>query len=167
MNHPEHSLQILVHKWTRNHIANPHFFFGMDRSKVTSQFSHVREKSRGIVAGLPDTVLIVPGKPTICVELKAPGGKPTDFQLLVRDKLLAAGAHWDWCDSVSGYAHILDFYGVRLEGLWKEFAEASDRTLAEARTKAKAARPAPKKRDPRYMVSRGTINRLRKAGIDP
>lgn len=143
---PEHRLQVRVNRWVREYVPSPHFFFGIDRSQASGQFTHVREKARGLVAGIPDTVLLCPNLPAIAVELKAPRNRPSDAQELVRDKIVAAGHIWRWTDSVRGYASILETYGVALRAGWLLAAERSDAALSDAAIRRKAAKP---KRQPR------------------
>lgn len=129
---PEAALQVMVTKCVRAHVQAPHFFTGIDRSKQTGQFTHARQKSRGIIAGVPDTLLIVPGLPAIAIELKAPGNKPTDMQERVGEAIQAAGGIWGWCDTVLGYMAILLNAGVPLQGRWDLAAAGHDATLASA-----------------------------------
>ncbi|HEX2941535.1 MAG TPA: hypothetical protein VHO91_10840 [Rhodopila sp.] len=135
-----------VNRWVREYVPPPHFFFGIDRSQATGQFTHVREKARGLVAGIPDTVLLCPNLPAIAVELKAPGNRPSDAQELVRDKITAAGHIWRWTDTVRGYAAILADSGIALRPGWLLAAERSDAMLEGAAIQRKAAKP---KRQPR------------------
>jgi len=151
----------------------PHFFFSVDRSKRSGQFTHVREKSRGLIAGTPDTVLIYPGLPTIAIELKAKGKKVDtgSSQERVGNAIIAAGGRWGWCDSVTSYMVWLECFGVPLHGRWDLTAKHRDATLESAairraetggvvsplRSKPRAARP------PKAALN--AVARARAAGI--
>lgn len=130
----EHALQVMVNKTIAQHVQHPHFFFSVDRSKRSGQFTHVREKARGLIAGTPDTVLIYPGLPTITIELKAKGEKvkPGSNQELVGNAIIAAGGLWGWCDSVHGCMLFLHYAGVPLIGRWDLTAQHRDALLASA-----------------------------------
>jgi hypothetical protein len=140
-NQLEHALQICVNRWVREYVPQPHFFFAIDRNQASGQFTHVREKARGLVAGTPDTVLLCPNLPAIAVELKAPGNTPSDAQVMVRDKIVAAGHIWSWADSVRGYAGILVGHGVALRPGWVFAAERADAVLEGAAIRRKEAKP--------------------------
>ena len=151
---PEHALQTLVNKWVRLHVPDPKFFCSIDRAQKHGQWEHVRQKARGLVSGMADTILIMPALPPIAVELKAPGNKPTERQTQVGTAIQNAGGIWGWCDSVAGYAAILRVAGVPLMMSADLAAQHSDAVLAsaairreEARTgkvsKARAPKPTP------------------------
>lgn len=131
---PEHSLQVLVTKAVRAHVPAGHFFTGIDRAKPSGRFTHVREKARGIVAGVPDTMLLYPGLPAIFIELKAKGGKVEagSNQEKVGVAIRAAGGLWACCDSVYDYLHTLQHFGVPLQGNWMLAAFNHDATLEGA-----------------------------------
>lgn len=131
----EHSLQIMVNKFVREAVTARHFFFAVDRSKATGAFTHVREKSRGLVAGTPDTMLVVLGFPLIAVELKSPGNKPTPRQFDVGDAIQTAGGIWGWCDTVTGYCQILRSLEVPLIRHAEILAADHDATLTGAAIK--------------------------------
>lgn len=153
---PEHNLQIMVTKFVRAFVPAPHFFTGIDRGQRTGRFSHVRQKARGLVSGTPDTLLLVPGLPAITIELKAPGGRLTEQQLRVGDAIQGAGHGWGWCDSVSGYARILDRLGIPLLQNWDLGAASHDATLASAAIRSeekKTGRPS-KARAPKPSAAR-------------
>lgn len=157
---PEHALQTMVNKWVRNHVAQPHFFTGIDRTKGTSMLTHVREKARGLVAGTPDTLLIVPNLPAITIELKAKGKKVAEDsqQDQVGKRIQASGGLWGWCDSVHGYAALLRAWDVPLIGAWEIAAEGHDATLLgaairreETKTGKVSKARSPRKSGPRYV----------------
>jgi hypothetical protein len=163
MAHPEHELQVMVTKFVRNCVPMPHFFCGIDRSQRHGEFEHVRQKARGLISGTPDTLLIVPGLPAIAIELKAPGNKPTEAQLRVRDAIQAAGGIWGWCDTVFGYAAILLNAGVPMIGRWDIAAAGHDATLVGAAIRREEAKTGvvSKKRAYRRPEVKPTTTQLR------
>ena len=151
---PEHALQVRINAWVREHVPHPHFFCGIDRAQKHGQWEHVRQKARGLVSGMADTILIMPALPPIAVELKAPGNKPTERQTQVGTAIQNAGGIWGWCDSVAGYAAILRVAGVPLMMSADLAAQHSDAVLASAAirreegktgkvSKARAPKPTP------------------------
>lgn len=137
---PEHALQVQINKLVRAHVAHPHLFLSVDAAKRTHDLARVREKARGVIAGTPDTLLIVPTLPLIAIELKAPGNKPTDRQIQVGEAIRAAGHLWDWCDSAEGYFAILDGFRVPLIGAWSIAAQHADALLAGRAIRAEETR---------------------------
>jgi hypothetical protein len=137
--HPEANLQVMIVKFVRETVAMPFFFTSIDRTRKSSPGQHLREKARGMVSGTPDTLLVVPNKPAITVELKAVGGWPTERQEQVGAAISAAGGIWAWCDSVSGYCRILRNAGIQLPAHAEQLALRHDDTLARAAAKPKAA----------------------------
>lgn len=110
--HREHIRQKHAAMFVREAIAAPHLFLAFDRSAAGGQFSHMREKARGIKAGTPDTVLMVLGMPPLWAEWKADGNKPTDDQTRMGDELNAIGHRWGWFTSVVAYHEWLATAGV-------------------------------------------------------
>jgi hypothetical protein len=166
--HPEHNLQVKINQFVREFVPQPHFFTGIDRKAKQGRMQLVREKARGLVAGTPDTLLMIGGG-TYAVELKAPGNEPTDRQRDVGAAIVASGGRWGWCDTVTGYATLLTGWGVAL------YPESEDRaarldtvlTTAAAKRKAKATTPSwrPRKAGPRFTAGKRVQARAAKAGI--
>lgn len=129
---PESALQVMIHKWVRECVPEPHWFFSTDRAKAAGPHTHLHEKNRGVRAGQPDTHLLVPGRSLIAIELKSPGNKPTALQFEVGERIKAAGGIWGWCDSVAGYCALLRSAGVPLGWRAEFWAESHDATLAGA-----------------------------------
>jgi hypothetical protein len=157
----EHMLQVALVKWCREAIATPHTLLAFDRSRAFGQFSHMREKARGVKAGTPDTLLIVYGVPPIWCELKAPGNKPAPEQEAMGDTLMRLGCYWSWATSVGTYHAWLVSLGIRLHPNAELLA-----TLADAGVLAKIGRAeikagkAPRPYKPRE--EKPTAARLRK-----
>ena len=168
MNTPEHNLQVMIKKFVTAHVPQPHYFSCSDRSKPTSMFSHAREKARGIVAGEPDTKLLVPGLPSIHIELKAPGNKPTPKQEYIGDVITASGHKWGWCYNVFQYAQLLLAFGVPLIGRWEITADHYDSILAGSavkKTQAKRISKLPTARPTQAQLKR--IAAIRARGVEP
>lgn len=161
---PEHALQVMVNKFVREAVPQPHFFCGVDRSKATSRFTHAREKARGLIAGTPDTLLVCPGLPLIAVELKALGNTPTEAQERVGADIQASGHIWGWCDTVTGYAAILRAAGVALRPHADMYAARHDATLTVAAARRKDAKAAGKPAGKRYKpkVAKPSAAKLRR-----
>lgn len=157
----EHILQVALVRFVREAVAAPHQFLAFDRSKAAGQFSHMREKARGVRAGTPDTLLIVAGMPPIWAELKAPGNKPTPEQIAMGDSLMALGCWWSWVTSVGTYYEWVRSIGVELRANAEFLAMHADAgvrsKIAAAETKAGKA---PKSYKPREV--KPTAARLRK-----
>jgi hypothetical protein len=64
-------------------------------------------KKKGFVPGVPDIFLVHGGR-TFTIELKAPGGSPSEKQLEVRAKLDEAGAFTAVCDSLDAALRCLE-----------------------------------------------------------
>lgn len=169
MAHPEHNLQVKINQWVRECVPMPHFFCGIDRSKATGAHTHAREAARGLIAGTPDTVLLIPHLPGIMIELKTPGNTPTDRQDDVGVAITAAGHLWGWCDSVTGYMALLEGFGVALAPRADVLAARHDAVLAAAanrRSLAPKSRVAVRKK-PGHRNEWGSrvVARAAKAGI--
>jgi hypothetical protein len=159
----EHILQVALVKWCREAIATPHTLLAFDRSRAFGQFSHMREKARGVRAGTPDTLLIVAGVPPVWAELKAPGNKPTPEQEAMGDTLMRLGCYWSWVNTIGTYHAWLVSLGIRLHPNAETLA-----TLADAGVLAKIGRAEIKAgKAPRSYKAREekpTAARVRKLG---
>jgi hypothetical protein len=165
--HPEHDLQVKINQWVRENVPHPHFFFAVDRRQKSANFSHVREKSRGHVAGTPDTVLLIPRSPAITIELKAKDKKVEEGgnQERVGTVIQQSGHLWGWCDTVAGYCALLRQFGVMLSPMATLHAEHHDLVLAGAaikREEAKTGAPS-KKRSYKRQEAKPSASRVRKA----
>ena len=60
--------------------------------------------------GIPDRLVLMPGGWACFVELKAPGKKPTELQMLVMGQLDALGHRVCWIDSKVGVDVWLEWY---------------------------------------------------------
>lgn len=124
----EHILQKALVKWVREAVSEPHEFLAFDRSKAAGQFSHLREKARGVRAGTPDTLLLTARLPPVWAELKAGTNKASEQQEDMGNRLVAMGGHWACLSSVEAYRAWIFGLGVELRanaGLLAMHADAS------------------------------------------
>lgn len=138
---PEHGLQIQINKFVREMVASSHQFASHDRSPARTALQHAREKMRGMVAGWPDTELLLPGGVTFRCELKAPGNYPTEEQRVVGARLRALGHPWAWANSVTGYLKAAREAGVPFHPNADLRAEDLDLVLQGAAMKRKGVAP--------------------------
>lgn len=157
----EHILQVALVRFVREAVSAPHEFMSFDRGKAAGQWSHMREKARGVKAGTPDTLLLVEGKAPIFCELKAPGNKPTEQQIDMGNRLMAVGCWWSWVTSVSTFYEWIRSIGVELRANAEFLAMHADAgvlsKIASAETKAGKAR-----RSYKAPVAKPSAARLRK-----
>jgi hypothetical protein len=150
-------------------MRRPATLFLWHRSKkATAAFTHTREKARGLIAGTPDTLLLIPGLPCILVELKAPGNAHTGRQNEVGSAIALAGPSWNWCNSIRGYMDIIAALGVPLLDRAADLADKHDAVLAAAATRRAMAprkRPATRKPGLRFEWGRAATKRATKTGV--
>ena len=136
----EHILQVALVRFVREAVSAPHEFMSFDRGKAAGQWSHMREKARGVKAGTPDVLLLVEGKAPIWCELKAHGNKPTEQQTDMGNRLMAVGCWWSWVTSVSTFYDWIRSIGVEVRANAEFLAMHADAgvlsKIAAAETKA-------------------------------
>lgn len=159
----EHILQVALVRFVREAVSAPHEFMSFDRGKAAGQWSHMREKARGVKAGTPDVLLLVEGKAPIWCELKAPGNKPTEQQVDMGNRLMAVGCWWSWVTSVSTFHEWVRSIGVELRANAEFLAMHADAgvlsKIAAAETKAGKA-----PRSYKAPVANTSAARIRKVG---
>lgn len=157
----EHILQVALVRFVREAVSAPHEFMSFDRGKAAGQWSHMREKARGVKAGTPDVLLLVEGKAPIWCELKAPGNKPTEQQIDMGNRLMAVGCWWSWVTSVSTFREWIRSIGVELRANAEFLAMHADASVASVIARAEVARgKAP--RSYKAPVAKPSAARLRK-----
>jgi len=177
----EHIFQRYLKTWVRDCVAVDHLFMSFDSAGKATENQRARAAARGVLAGTPDTVLHVAGKPAIYAELKAPGGKLSDAQERLGKKLTALGCQWFCVNSVRSYGVwliALDIPLVTNAGYQAMHADAKiEAAIAKAEAKEAAAKgaavdgkPAKKrtrttKPPPRYLVRKRVASRAARAGI--
>ena len=151
---PEHRLQIAIKKWVRECVITPHVFLAFDRTRKTSAMQHIAEAARGVRAGTPDTVLLLPDGKSIWVELKWGKNTTSDRQDELHGEMRAIGHPVVVCRSVDEYACLLDIHHVTLSRLAMEIAAGLDRALIAAAPVKKARRSSPRAPKPRADAAR-------------
>lgn len=140
--------------WARENITVPHTFLAFDRSAPYCQFSHMRQKSRGVRKGTSDTLLLVVGKHIWC-EWKQPGKRPDDEQDAFGREIIERGDVWFWTTTVLHYAWELNNLGVPLRSGWQAYAEDHDLRVAAEIQRAEDRVPGVSKpRAPKPSASR-------------
>ncbi len=167
-------LQVHAIQWAREAIAVPYKLLAFDRSKASGQWTHMREKARGVARATPDTLLIVDQPPLghIWCEFKSPGNKPDADQMRMGAELVELGDEWFWTDSVGGYREYLLGLGLEMRpnaaflALHHDGRIATEVALAEA--KAGTAKKPAKLRSARptlAQVRRGNAATARRLGL--
>ena len=106
------------------------------------------------------------GCPPVYTELKVKGGKPSEAQYLVGEKLNLLGCRWSWVTSIKHYRAWLDHVGVPLVTNAEYQAMQADAKIEAAIAKAAAKKPArTAKPAPRFTVGKRVASRAARAGI--
>lgn len=159
----EHILQKALVKWVREAVSEPHEFLAFDRSKAAGQFSHLREKARGVRAGTPDTLLLTARLPPVWAELKAGTNKASEQQEDMGNRLVAMGGHWACLSSVEAYRAWIFGLGVELRanaGLLAMHADASVLSVIARAEEKRGKSP----RSYKPAVAKPSAARIRKVG---
>jgi hypothetical protein len=106
--HQQVLLSQLLGKWRDRSCT---FATAIDNVASSALSGFVRRK-RGVVPGLPDTLVVYRGKP-IGIEMKSPGGRCSPSQRAVREELLRSGGEWWECRSASAAMWALAESGVK------------------------------------------------------
>ena len=161
---PEHRLQIAIKKWVRECVVTPHVFLAFDRTRKTSMLQHIAEAARGIRAGMPDTVLLLPDGKSIWVELKWGKNTTSDRQDELHREMGAIGHPVTVCRSVDEYACLLEINHVVMPRMAMEMAAALDRALifAAPGKKLRSSRPMKPRADAARIAATA---RARKKGV--
>jgi hypothetical protein len=109
-----------------------------DRGKASARFTHLRQKARGVLAGTPDTLLLVHGHMPVWCEVKAPGGKPTPQQEAIGGELMRMGCGWTWARSVEEYYAALLSFGIPMRDQANMTATYHDGCVAAVIERAEA-----------------------------
>jgi hypothetical protein len=88
---PEAQLQRAIVQHYRQRAASGTFMFAVPNGGARRPVEAAIRRATGTVAGVPDTIWIKGGQ-VFALELKAPGGRPTEAQLATIAKMEAAGA---------------------------------------------------------------------------
>lgn len=162
----EHIFQRYLKSWVRDCVAVEHLFMSFDSAGKATENQRARAAARGVLAGTPDTLLHVDGKPPIYAELKATGGKLSDAQVHMGSLLLRLGCWWNCCMSVDEYRVWLVYIGVPLVTNAEYQAMQADAKIEAAIAKAAAKKPTrTTKPAPRFTVGKRVASRAARAGI--
>jgi len=112
----EDQLQMRISQWL-DIVLPPGAFWHHSPNEGKRHVAYkLKQKRMGTKAGWPDIEIFVPGDQTrvgnsisIFIELKRPkGGKLSDNQAFVRDKLENAGCFWQLCRSIDQVEEFLE-----------------------------------------------------------
>ena len=169
----EHLLQAGVLAFAKAAIdlpAEAWSFLAFDRGAGAGAFSHARQAARGHQAGTPDTLTRAKDCSPVWVELKAPGGRPSDAQvsMLKRFRDLGDIAVFGW--SIADYRDALVAGGVPLrpaaDALVLRHQSHVDAAIVRAEARA-ADGPAPVRKarprkpgQPRFVAEKKLTRRI-------
>jgi hypothetical protein len=122
-NHPEHDFQRAVIAFLHRALPAGSIVFSMDSAKSGSSIQRIKDKERGILAGLPDTVAFVRGFPAITFELKSPTGVLSDAQIERGRQIQESGHFWFTASALEHIESALRTIGVPLRATVGERAE--------------------------------------------
>jgi hypothetical protein len=126
----EWALQRGVARFVKRAVPEPHRFACFDRGAAASEHAFKYEAMRGVTAGEPDTELLVPGLPSIKIELKFPPNRPTERQIHEITLIQRCGHLSGWADSVAAYGALLRQFGAPLLANWETVAQHEDALVA-------------------------------------
>ena len=162
----EHIFQRYLKTWVRDCVAVEHLFMSFDSAGKATENQRARAAARGVLAGTPDTVLHVKGFPPIYAELKAPGGKISEAQYQIGEKLNALGCHCALVMSIEHYRLRIAHIGVPLVTNAEYQAMQADAKIEAAIAKAATKKPGrTTKPAPRFTVGKRVASRAARAGI--
>lgn len=165
----EHILQVRLRLWVREAVVSPHKFFAFDRSAARGQWTHAREKARGIQRSTPDTLLCLQDE-MLWAELKDPRLNLDDDRFRKRwpDQwqmgmdLIDIGHSWHWFQSVVAYYEWL-IPGIDLTPNANFLAVQADATVASLIEAAELKRGVLPKRLRVAKGPRPTVSQVRRA----
>jgi hypothetical protein len=165
----EHILQKHLKKFAEEAVIGGEFL-AFDRAKKMGQFSHMRERARGVRKGNADTLLRVAGLPPIWCEVKYGKNVPDDDQEEFGRRMQAVGDIWFWTTSVVAYFTRLKGLNVPLRANAALIAMDHDaRVLGEVMSAEEKRDGAPKvariKAVPRFTARKRMVARARKMGV--
>lgn len=160
----EHILQGHLVRWVREAVPGGEFF-AFDRSAAYGQWSHARQKARGVRKGTPDTLLCVAEKVPIWCELKAPGEEPDDAQKDIGRKLRDIGHYWFWSTTIEHYWRTIAGFGVYLVPNAEFLALHHDGLVATVIAKAEAKASIGPRRRADLKPSPAKVRRMAATGV--
>lgn len=73
-------------------------------------------KADGVLPGVPDIGVVLPGGKILWIEVKAPGGRLSEAQIAFRDHIMATGGLWCLAYDIDGVERALASYGIASRG---------------------------------------------------
>ena len=170
MIHREWCLQKHIKTFVRDAVDAEHEFRAFDRSMPSGQWTHMREKARGIRKATLDTLLEVAGFPDVWWECKWPPNhvEDGDDQDRTIRRLWQLGRYASWGVSVVEYCSFLKKCGVPLRqncdflAMHHQASVLSE--IAKAELKAGEVPKAPAKPRAR-RATQAMLDRLRRNGV--
>jgi len=111
--HPETQIQRCVFQHLRARGAPGVFAFHPANGGYRKPVEAAILKSMGVVAGVPDIIAIHEGR-CYALEIKAPGGRPTEIQLATIAALEAAGAFTAIAEGLDAALRVLEGWRLLL-----------------------------------------------------
>lgn len=108
---PEQIIQRAVFDHIRSRASAGVFAFHVPNGGKRRPIEAAILKGMGVTAGVPDIIAIHNGK-TYAMELKAPGGRPSEKQLETIAKLNQAGAFTAICEGIDPALRVLEAWGL-------------------------------------------------------
>ena len=87
-------------------------WFHVPNGVSSSPRTGARMKAMGLVAGVADLYFLSPDGRSAFLELKAPKNYPTAEQKAFRDRVIAAGARWEWSKDLDHALSVLTEWGI-------------------------------------------------------
>jgi len=100
----EHRLQTGIYAFLRLALPPDAFVTSIDHARQQSEQSGMRQKARGVRAGIPDMLILYRGE-AFWLEVKTPDGRLTESQKALHSEIVRAGGHVEVVRSVSGAEH--------------------------------------------------------------
>lgn len=107
---PEQAIQHAIFEHIRARGAPGLFAFHVPNGGYRTPVEAAMLKSQGVVAGVPDIILIRDGK-VYGLEIKAPGGRATEKQLAAHARMDAAGAYTCIAEGLDQAIGVLEAWG--------------------------------------------------------
>lgn len=118
---PERLAQVQVVSYLRRALPDGNVVFAIvneQRGDSSSKFGRARfgqaRKATGVVTGIPDVCCIIPGHPTVWIEMKSQVGRLSDMQREVHRKMAAAGQVVGVVRSIEDAMALMDGAGIPL-----------------------------------------------------
>jgi hypothetical protein len=107
----ESDIQRAILQHYRARAADGVFMFAVPNGGFRRKVEAAIFKATGTVAGVPDTIWVKGGQ-VYALELKAPGGRPTEAQLATISKMEAAGAFCCVAEGLDRALAVLETWGL-------------------------------------------------------